>query len=300
MQKTAPIALFVYNRVNHTRFTVEALLKNEQAKHSDLYIFSDAPKTHSEENAVEQVRDYVSQISGFKKIQIIERSNNWGLANSIIDGVTYLCEEFGKVIVIEDDLVVSPHFLEFMNSALEKYKDYEEVMQVAGYMFPVNIKSDKDAFFMPLTTSWGWATWRRAWKHFDPDAKGYDILTNNTEMRRSFDINSKYHYFKMLESQKNNKVDSWAIRWYLSVFLLKGLVLYPRLTLVENLGFDGSGVNCIASAFENTPIDIGFRVKTMPSKIEVSKVYNEVISKIPKPQLSFKNYLKRILNKLKF
>ena len=299
MNKLAPIALFVCNRPKHTRQTVEALLLNSEAKCSDLYIFSDAPKSEAAKAAVEKVRSYIKQISGFKKVEITERDYNWGLANSVIDGVTRLCDDFGRVIVLEDDLVVSPHFLEFMNLGLDRYEHDKKVMQIAGYMFPVKINTSEDAFFMPLTTSWGWATWKRAWAHFDPEAKGYDLLVKNSEMRRSFNINAKYPYYKMLESQKNNKVDSWAIRWYLSVFLLKGLVLYPRQSLVENFGFDGSGVNCIASAFRNTPIDSSFCVKTMPTVIEVSDTYRLVLEQIPKPKFSYKNYFKRLLKVLK-
>lgn len=293
------IALFVYNRPKHTRQTIEALLLNSQAKYSDLYIFSDAPKNETAREAVEEVRGYIKQISGFNKVSIVERNTNWGLASSIIDGVTKLCEEFGRVIVLEDDLVVSPHFLDFMNSGLDRYELEEKVMQIAGYMFPLNIQTKEDAFFMPLTTSWGWATWKRAWQHFDPNAKGYELLLKNSDLKRSFDIDDKYPYFKMLESQKKNKVDSWAIRWYLSVFMLKGLVLYPKLSLVENFGFDGSGVNCIASGFTNIPIDTGFRVTKMPGEIELSDTYRLVIQQIPKPKISFKNYLKRLLKVLK-
>lgn len=294
MEKLAPIALFVYNRPKHTRQTVEALLLNSEAKNSDLYIFSDAAKNEAAKVAVEEVRDYIKQVSGFNKVNIVERVSNWGLANSVIDGVTRLCDEFGKVVVLEDDLVVSPNFLEFMNSGLAKYESDEKVMQIAGYMFPVNIKTSEDAFFMPLTTSWGWATWKRAWQHFDASAKGYELLVKNSDLKRSFDIDAKYPYFKMLESQKNNKVDSWAIRWYLSVFLVKGLVLYPRKSLVENFGFDGSGVNCIASGFANTPIDSGFIVKTMPTAIELSDTYRLVFQQLPKPKFSFKSYFNRL------
>ena len=254
MSLLAPIALFVYNRPKHTRQTIEALLLNSQAKHSDLYIFSDAPKNETAKAAVEEVRGYVRQVSGFNKVNIIERASNWGLANSVIDGVSRLCEEFGKVIVLEDDLVVSPYFLEYMNEGLARYEHDIKVMQIAGYMFLVNINIEDDALFMPLTTSWGWATWKRAWQHFDPNAKGYELLLKNSDLKRSFDLDDKYPYFKMLESQKKNKVDSWAIRWYLSVFMLKGLVLYPKLSLVENFGFDGSGVNCIVSGFTNMQI----------------------------------------------
>jgi GT2 family glycosyltransferase len=294
LTQLAPIALFVYNRPKHTRQTVEALLLNHQSKESDLYIFSDAPKNEAARDAVEEVRVYIKQISGFNNVNIVERDVNRGLANSVINGVTKLCDEFDSVIVLEDDLVVSPNFLEFMNSGLAKYEFDEKVMQIAGYMFPVEIETSDDALFMPLTSSWGWATWKRAWTHFDADAKGYELLVNNSQLRRSFNINGKYPYFKMLESQKSNKVDSWAIRWYLSVFLVNGLVLYPRKSLVQNLGFDGSGVNCIASGFPEISIDNNFIVSRMPIEREISKYYSEIIRQMPKPKFSFKSYFNRL------
>src|SRR5689334_19947926 len=114
----APITLFVYNRPEHTRRTVEALLKNELAAESDLFIFSDAPKKPESDESVRMVRDYIHAITGFKSVTIIERDRNWGLADSIIDGVTSVVNQYGRIIVLEDDLVVSAHFLEYMNTAL--------------------------------------------------------------------------------------------------------------------------------------------------------------------------------------
>lgn len=295
MNTYAPIALFVYNRPQHTQQTVEALLLDPLAKQSDLYIFSDAARHDGAKVAVDQVRSYINQISGFNKVEIVERTTNWGLANSVIDGVTRLCKDFGKVIVLEDDLVVSPHFLEYMNTGLNKYQSDEKVMQIAGYMFPIKVETTEDALFMPLTSSWGWATWDRAWQHFDPDAKGYDVLVNNFELKNAFNIGSRYPYFKMLEAQKSNRVDSWAIRWYLSVFLLGGLILYPKKSLVENYGFDGSGVNCIASGFVNMPIDRDFKVSSYPNDIETSVLFSEIISQIPKPKLSIKSFINRLI-----
>lgn len=292
--KLAPIALFVYNRPYHTQQTVEALLLNPLAKQSDLYIFSDAAKNEVANTAVAEVRNYIKQIRGFNTIEIIEREKNWGLANSVIDGVTRLCKDFGKVIVLEDDLVVSPHFLEYMNTGLDRYQSDEKVMQIAGYMFPVELNTHDDALFLPLTSSWGWATWERSWQQFDTHSKGYDLLSNNLSLRKSFDLGQKYPYFKMLESQKLQKIDSWAIRWYLSVFLLKGLVLYPKKSLVENYGFDGSGVNCIASGFSNTPIDKDFSVNSMPKTIKKSEFFDQIINQLPKPKFSIRSYFNRL------
>ncbi len=240
----APIALFVYKRPVHTRRTVEALLKNEPAAESDLFIFSDAAKKPEAEGAVSEVREYMRTVSGFKSVTIVERDRNWGLANSIIDGVTSVVNRYERVIVLEDDLVTSTYFLEYMNTALERYQAEDRVMQVSGHVFPIRVHGETDAVFLPMTTSWGWATWARAWKHFDPKSTGYTQLKGDAKLRKRFNLGGAYDYFSMLEAQLAGRVDSWAVRWYLSVFMRGGLTLFPVKSLVENCGFDGSGTHC--------------------------------------------------------
>jgi len=276
----SPIALFVYNRPHHTRQTIEALQRNETSKDSDLFIFSDAARSDHVIAQVSAVREYIATVTGFKTVRIIEREKNLGLANSVINGVTQLCRDYGKVIVLEDDLVVAPRFLEYMNLALEKYKDERKVMQISGYMFPVNIEPNTEAIFLPFTTSWGWATWLRAWNQFDPEAKAFALLESDRRLRKSFDLDGAYPYFKMLKSQLKGYVDSWAIRWYLNVFELKGLVLYPPRSLVLNKGMDGSGTHgansesIIESNFNNS-VDLNF-----PMTFSVSFKNLELIRKL--------------------
>ena len=240
----APIALFVYNRPWHTRHTVEALQQNKLAEESDLFIFSDAARNPEAVAAVCEVREYIKAIGGFKSLHIVERQENLGLANSIIGGVSKLCEEFGRVIVLEDDLVVSPMFLAYMRTALDKYNDEPMVMQISGNMFPVlHPEALPETFFCRVTTSWGWATWDRAWRKFETDAKKLADMIMTQKLRKDFD--SGYDYFQMLAMQARGEIDSWAIRWYASVFLSRGLCLHPSLSLVLNIGHDGSGVHCI-------------------------------------------------------
>jgi len=237
----APIALFVYNRPEHARRTVAALKENTLAPESELFVFSDAPKSPAADSAVQAVRKWARGLDGFRSITLVERDTNWGLAKSIISGVTDLCARYGKVIVLEDDLVVSRGFLEYMNRSLENYAESEKVMQVSGYTLAGGQGSK--AFFLPLTTSWGWATWQRAWRHFDQEAKGYATLEQDPVKRKAFDLGGAYPYFEMLAAQLGGKLDSWAILWWLSVFLRDGLVLYPARSLVQNIGFDGSGTH---------------------------------------------------------
>ncbi|MDH4329853.1 MAG: hypothetical protein OEV77_15145, partial [Nitrospira sp.] len=295
----APVALFVYNRPAHTRQTVEALLANTLAGETPLYVFSDAPKSAAASSAVAEVRAYIRTIVGFKSVTIIERETNFGLARSIIDGVTGLCEKHGRVIVVEDDLITSPHFFSYMNDGLTRYEHEDRVMQIAGYMFPMELEILEDALFLPFITSWGWATWSRAWQHFDAEARGYQTLAKDRGLRERFDLGGHYRYFKMLQAQQEGKVDSWAIRWYLSVFLLDGLALWPKTTMVRNLGFDGSGVNCAVSKFEDSPLDINFRVLAMPQHVEVSTAYASVLDHFPVPTLSISSLVNRLLHHLK-
>ncbi len=262
----APIALFVYNRPVHTRRTVEALLKNEPAAESDVFVFSDAAKRPEVGESVRRVREYIRTITGFKSITIVERDRNWGLANSIIDGVTSVVNQYGRVIVLEDDLVTSTYFLEYMNTALERYQAEDRVMQVSGHVFPIRVHGETDAVFLPMTTSWGWATWGRAWKHFDPKSTGYAQLKGDVKLRKRFNLDGAYDYFSMLEAQLAGRVDSWAVRWYLSVFMRGGLTLFPVKSLVENFGFDGSGTHCGAGQ-EGGVLAQDFIVHTFPPVI---------------------------------
>lgn len=243
----APIVLFVYNRVDHTKQTIEALQKNELASDSELYIYSDEAKNVDERAKVDEVRAYVDSIDGFKKVTLIKREKNWGLADSIIDGVTSIVNEYGKIIVLEDDLVTSPHFLKFMNEALEFYKDEEKVYSITGYSFTDEIKDIDSTYMLGLTSSWSWSTWSNKWKIFKRDSNKLKDFIQNKSNHKNFNFNNSYDFISMAKSQLDNKIDSWAIYWYFSVFLENGLTLYPSKSLVQNIGFDGSGVHCGAS-----------------------------------------------------
>jgi hypothetical protein len=239
----APILLFVYNRPEHVRRNIQALLKNELAAESELFIYSDAAKDETSQAAVKEVRAFIRSIQGFKKITITERAENWGLARSIIDGVTIQINRYGRVIVLEDDLVVAPHFLQFMNDALETYRDEERVGHIQACDF-THDPSLPDTFLIKWTGSWGWGTWDRAWKHFNADGKALLTELESRKLTYTFDFNGKYGYTRMLRRQIEGKNNSWAIRWNASLFLKGILSLNVGKSLVQNEGFDGSGTNC--------------------------------------------------------
>jgi hypothetical protein len=248
MSDLAPIVLFVYNRPEHTRRTLAALAANPLAVESDLIIYADGPKRPEHAAAINKARDVARGASGFKSVTIVERDRNLGLANSIILGVSEVCSERGRVIVLEDDLLVAPQFLTFLNRGLERYVNEQNLFQVSGYMFPVETEGIPDGLFLPLISCWGWATWHRAWTQFDPSALGYDQLKRDPELRARFNLDDCYDYFGMLTDQIEGKIDSWGVRWLLSVFLKGGLVLYPQYSLVRNIGVDGTGTHGAGTA----------------------------------------------------
>ena len=297
----APIAFFAYNRPGHTRKSLESLAANEGAAESELFIFCDGPKKPEDEEAVREVRMLVKSRKWCGKVNIVERNENLGLADSIIGGVTDIVNRYGNVIVLEDDLVIAPCFLKFMNEALEYYINEKKVMQISGNMFDVVVESKADAIFLPFTTSWGWATWERSWKHFDPIMSKYNKLKKDKALRYKFDIEGAYDYFNMLESQIKGNIDSWAIRWYLSVFMMGGLTLYPVRSLVRNIGFDGSGIHCTTSSFKQNPenFEILFKHSIYLPEISVTKDAYYQILKYFFSKRSFRIKLKALFIKLR-
>lgn len=239
----APILLFVYNRPEHVRQCIASLQANELAAQSPLFIYSDAAKTPESREGVEQTRQFIRDIDGFASVTIIEREQNWGLARSIIDGVTTQVNHFGRVIVMEDDLIAAPYFLQFMNDALETYKDEPRVGHIQGCDFTQDT-SLPDTFLIKWTGSWGWGTWDRAWKLFNPNGKELLQQLEERNLTHRFDFNSTYGYTRMLRRQIEGKNNSWAIRWNASLFLADILSLNTGRSLIRNTGFDGSGTNC--------------------------------------------------------
>lgn len=241
MQNFAPIALFVYNRPVHTQRVIEALQKNVHAELSDLYIFSDGART-GDEAIVNEVRALVKKTEGFNSVTVVERPTNFGLAKSVISGVTQLNKEYGHVIVFEDDVVSSPYTLKYFNDALEKYKDTLKVMHIGAFMYAIDTKGLPETFFVRHISSQCWATWDRAWQYFEPDID--KIIQQFDEKKKfAFELDGAMNFWKHVMEFKHGKNNSWAIRWYASVFLKAGLGLQTSVSMVDNIGHDGSGVH---------------------------------------------------------
>lgn len=244
-ENLAPIALFVYNRLEHTKHTIEALKKNDLADESELFIYSDGPKKEEEREKVESVREYIHHIDGFKKITIIERNENWGLAKSIVAGVTEVIENYGKIIVLEDDLITHKDFLKFMNEGLSRYENNLRVYCLSGYSYVGEKMEDIGDYFLKICSSWSWATWKDRWDQYDEFCEGWKELIANKKLRKEFNYSNSYPFYSLLSRQMRDRTtNSWAIKWYWTVFKNEGLTLFPSKPLVINRGFDGTGEHC--------------------------------------------------------
>jgi len=261
----APVCLFVYNRPDHTLRTLNSLKNCRLADQSQLFIFADGLKHGSSIDCIlniEKVRKIIHREQWCKKVEIIENERNSGLAKSIIAGIDFVIKRYEKVIVLEDDLELSPGFLEYMNSALDIYENDEKVMHIAGFTPPFRTNLP-ETFFYPVPTCWGWGTWRRAWEHFNPSAA--ELLEKIKKKGKwNFDIKRSVNYYRMLKKNKKGYVNSWFIRWYASIYLMDGLCLHPGKSLVKNTGIDRTGVNSYKSnVFELVPAKV-VRVEKIP------------------------------------
>lgn len=234
--------LFVFARPEHTRRTIESLAANELADKSELIIYSDGPRNENDVQAVNSVRELINTLSGFKSIKVIERKENYGLAKNIIEGVTDACESYGRAIVLEDDIVTSKSFLSFMNNALDYYESVPEVMHISGSSYPINEFCSHGTYFLHLPLCWGWATWERAWTSFRKDLSVMDFF--DKKKMQHFNFDGSYNYWQQLELNKQSKINTWFVFWYATLFLRKGLSLFPCKSLANNIGFDGTGVHC--------------------------------------------------------
>lgn len=248
----APVALFAYKRIDKLQECLKALECNYGAENTILYIFCDGPKKEEDTKKIQEVREYVyayKDKSKFKEINIIESETNKGLANSIIGGVTDVVNKFGKVIVVEDDLITTQDFLQYMNGALDFYKDMKEYGSISAYTLPMKQldKYSKDVYVTRKGECWGWGTWQDRWNEVDWSVCDFNEYYNDKKRRKAFD-SIEYGLDKMLVLQMNGKIDSWAVRWCYHLFFHNLLTVYPKVSKTVNIGFDGSGTHCEANS----------------------------------------------------
>jgi hypothetical protein len=259
--KIAPVIIFVYARPEHTRQTIESLAKNALADETDVYIYSDAAKNEKVQQKVELVREYIDTLEQrnlFKSLHIIKSNANKGLARSVISGVTDIIEKYSKVIVVEDDLIFSPDFLQYMNDALDFYKEDKRIWSICGYTFNLKIPSDykHDIYLSYRGGSWGWATWKDRWDKVDWDVSDYLEFQKNTELRKLFNRGGR-DMANMLDLQMQGKIDSWAIRWCYTQSKLNMLTVYPIISRIKNIGLDGTGTHSGVTSKYDTEISDG-------------------------------------------
>lgn len=245
----APVVVFTYCRLANTKETITSLLQNKEAALTDLIVYSDAAKNDKAIKGVEDTRTFLKTITGFKSVRIVERKANMGLAKSIVDGVTSVVNEYGSVIVLEDDMTVSPFFLKYMNEGLNRYKDRKDIASIHAYVYPIEAKELPDAFLIKGADCWGWATWQRAWSNFVFDAQYLYNEIICTKKAREFDFNYSYGYMRMLKGQIDGSSNSWAVCWYASAFLNNMYTLYPSHSYLQLNDIEGTG-----STHGSTPI----------------------------------------------
>lgn len=298
-EKFSPVVLFVYNRPIHTKKVIDALLNNAECVNTDLYIFSDSAKTLKDEEGVIEVRKLIHQVAGFKKVEIVERNENYGLARNIIEGVTNIIDEYGKVIVLEDDIIVSRFFLKYMNDALEMYESEKQVMAISGYC---EVKDSKKkclphTFFLPWFDCWGWATWKDAWSHFEKDPKKL-IETVSEKEKKRININGTGPRWNQVEANYSGDLNTWAIFFFVQIVLNDGLVLYSNRNVCHNIGNDGTGTDYgmtslyLGEVLSDEPIDV------QKCKLEFDKKGEKLVENFYRV-LPYKLFVERVIRKIR-
>ncbi len=277
----APIAIFAYNRPDHLKKTIESLQKNTLTSESDLIVFSDGSKNNIDIERVGSVRTYLKTIKGFKTIHIVERKKNLGLAQSIIEGVSSVVANYGKIIVLEDDMITSPFFLTYMNKSLDLYESDENVASIHGYVYPIKNELP-ETFFIKGADCWGWATWKRGWSMFEHDGKKLLQELKSKKLTYEFDFYGTYPYTQMLEDQIRGKNNSWAIRWYASAFLARTYTLYPGVSLVKNIGMDASGTHSDSTTSYNVELgekEVALTIQPVEESVVAKKAFADYFKK---------------------
>lgn len=281
----APLLLFVYNRPDHTRRTLESIRSNLGSQATRLVVFADGAKegaSAEELRRIDAVRRVITEEDWCGTVELHASGENNGLAANVISGVTQVLSSYGRVVVLEDDLVCTPHFLSFMNRALDTYEDDERVISTTAYIYPVKTVPP-ETFFLRGADCWGWATWRRGWELFEPDGAKLLSEIERRDLAHDFDFGGAYPYTQMLRDQVRGANNSWAIRWYASAYLRNKLTLYPGRSLVTNIGLDGSGTHSGVSdrwqgpLAENEPSVGGIPVEeNQPARAAVADFFRDL------------------------
>jgi hypothetical protein len=295
IKKIYPVVLFVYNRPIHTKKVILTLKKNYLASNTSLYIFSDGPKNKTDKKKVTEVRKIINSIDGFKKTKVFKKQKNIGLKKSIKLGITKIIKKYGAVIVLEDDIITSPSFLYFMNYSLNFFKNHSKIWHINGWNLNLKNKKFNKTFFYRTMHCWGWATWANKWKNFNDNINEIEKKIDKKTIYRLNNDGSENFYWQFLANKKN-LINTWAIFWYLTIFLNKGLCLSPLSSFTKNIGLDGSGEHSVKDLFSdnhaelNNSFSYDYPKKEVENRLIFKKIYN---------YYKIKNSLKnKILNKI--
>jgi hypothetical protein len=291
----APIILFVFNRLEHTMNTWEALKKNILAEDSNLIIYSDAANKKKDRKKVDQVRKYISNINGFKSIKIIKRKKNYGLAKSIKNGITQVINKYKKAIILEDDILTSKFFLSFMNTTLNFYKNNKKIWHISGWNYPDINSIKNDVYADRMMNCWGWGTWKDRWEKVNFNVN--EILNKfNKKKIYQFNLNGTENFYHHLLANQEKEIKTWAIFWQASIFLNKGLCIRPNISYTHNIGFDNSGVHCsylMINKYKNYRLNQKEKIKLINFKKENTESIKSVMSFYKKNNVFYIRYLNK-------
>jgi len=294
----SPIIIFVYNRLHHLDRLFNSLQRNDLFKKSKVLIFSDGPKNQIDKDKVDNVRKLLKKILIPKNSEIIENDVNLGLSRNVIGGLNKTFQIYDRAIILEDDLELSPFFLNYMNDALNLYATSENVASISGYMYPIEPKKfSNNYFFLKLIESWGWGTWKRAWNIFENDSLQLKKKIDEKQLTNEFNFESGISYYKMLTDNINGLNDSWAVRWYASTFLKNMNTLFPSKSFVKNIGVDNSGVHCSYTTVYDTLVN--FDYKKLEKNHSLESLSDRLVVQSFFRKIKYKRYLDKVINKIK-
>jgi hypothetical protein len=294
----SPIIIFVYNRLHHLDRLFNSLQRNDLFKKSKVLIFSDGPKNQIDKDKIDKVRELLKKRLIPQNSEIIENDVNLGLSRNVIGGLNKTFQIYDRAIILEDDLELSPFFLNYMNDALNLYAISENVASISGYMYPIDPKKfSNNYFFLKLIESWGWGTWKRAWKNFEKDSLILKKKIDEKKLANEFNFESGISYYQMLIDNINGLNDSWAVRWYASTFLKNMNTLFPSRSFVKNIGIDNSGENCNYTTVYDSSVN--FEYNKLEKNDSSELLSDKLVIKSFFRKIKYKRYLDNIINKIK-
>lgn len=294
----SPIIIFVYNRLHHLDTLFNSLQKNDLFKKSKVIVFSDGAKNQIDKEKIDKVRELLKKRLIPQNSEIIENNVNLGLSRNVIGGLNKTFQIYDRAIILEDDLELSPFFLNYMNDALNLYATSENVASISGYMYPIEPKKfSNNYFFLKLIESWGWGTWKRAWNIFENDSLQLKKKIDEKQLANEFNFESGISYYKMLTDNTNGLNDSWAVRWYASTFLKNMNTLFPSKSFVKNIGVDDSGEHCSYTTVYDTLVN--FDYKKLEKNHSLESLSDRLVVQSFFRKIKYKRYLDNVINKIK-